>query len=178
MTWVDIFLVLLIFFFGFGGYQRGLVRELFDLVILGLGLGVALRFFVPVGEALQLWSGASGPNCKMVAFLVLFLLVAVLVLALGLHLDQMHAEDSSVPRPLKFGLGAVLGALKGLFMAWLFLLALHHLPLVDHPTRMALHTAPVAQSVQGLQPTFVALGRALIPRDTAVWLIPELERRF
>jgi len=122
MTWVDIFLVLLIFFFGFGGYQRGLVRELFDLVILGLGLGVALRFFVPVGENLQRLTGASGPNCKMVAFLVLFLLVALLVLALGMHLDQMHAEDSSVPRPVKFGLGAVLGALKGLFMAWLFLL--------------------------------------------------------
>jgi len=105
-------------------------------------------------------------------------LMAVLVLALGMHLDQMHAEDASVPRPVNFGLGAVLGALKGLFMAWLFLLALHHMPLLDRQTRVALHEAPVAQSVQGLQPTFVALGKALIPKDTALWLIPELERRF
>jgi uncharacterized membrane protein required for colicin V production len=178
MTWVDIFLLLLIFFFGVGGYQRGLVRELFDLVLLGLGLGFALRFFVPLGTALQRVSGAPGPNCKMIAFLAIFLLIALLVLSLGMHLDQMHVHDSSAPRSVKFGLGAILGALKGLFMAWLFLLALHHLPLLEPSTRKALHTAPVAQAVQGLQPTFVLLGRALIPKDTAVWLIPELERRF
>lgn len=178
MTWVDFFLVLLIFFFGFGGYQRGLARELFDLAILGLGLGVALRFFVPVGEVLQDMTGASGPNCKLFAFLALFLVVAAGVLLLGWHLDQLHAEDSSISRPVRYGLGAVLGALKGLLMAWFFLVALHHLPFVDQSTRKALHTAPVVQSVQGLQPTFVALARGLTPAETASWLVPELDRRF
>lgn len=178
MTWVDLLLIVLILLLGYGGFMRGVVQEIFDLLVLGVGTAVSLRFFGPLGDWLQPMTGTTSYTAHWIAFVLLFIPVAAAIFALGLHLDQMQSEDTSIPGPLKYGAGAALGALKGLFLGWLVLVSLHHLPLLDGTTLQEMDTAPVVQAVQGLQPTFVAFVDALTPPQVSRWLVPAMDQRF
>ena len=178
MTWVDPVLLVMVGLLGYGGYQRGVVQELFDLLAMIVSLAVALHLMDPLAGLVHAGLRLSLLASRWTVFAVTFLAVAALVLLAGFHVDQMQAKAKAVPDPVKFGLGAILGTLKGLGLAWLMLVTLHHLPLLDDPARRAMHSAPVVRSIQGLQPTFVGVVRVVAPYHVSVWLLPELDQSF
>lgn len=178
MTWVDFLLLFLIGIMGYGGYLRGLVPELFDLLVLGVGVGVGLHFFGDLAGVLGPLLGMSSFMAHWVAFLALFGPMALMILTLGMRLDQMSEEDKTIPVPLKKGLGATLGTLKGVVLAWLVLVSIHQLDLLDSRDRAAMRHAPVVQSVLGLQPTFVAFTESMTPPQVSKWLVPVMDIKF
>lgn len=178
MTWVDLVLLVLIAIMAYGGYRRGLVPEIFDLLVIGIGAGVALRFFGDFASWLGPTFGMQSLMAHWLAFLAIFIPVATMILALGLRLDQMSEDDKTIPLPVKAGLGAILGALKGIVLAWLVLVSLHQLHILDKADREAMRQAPVVQGVLGLQPTFVAFAESVTPPRVSKWLVPVMDVKF
>lgn len=178
MTWVDLVLLILIAIMGYGGYRRGLVPEIFDLLVLGVGAGVALRFFGDFASWLQPVAGMQSLMAHWVAFLGIFIPVAALIFGVGMHLDQMSEEDKSIPHPIKAGIGAVLGTLKGIVLAWLVLVSINQLHMLDATDRARMHDAPIVQGVLGLQPTFVAFTETATPPSVSKWLVPVMDVKF
>lgn len=178
MTWVDLVLVALVLTMAYGGFRRGLARELLDLAFLGLGSAAALHWFGPLGSKLHVLLQIPGQTAHWMAFVLIFLVVAGIVLMLGWHLDQTQSEGVSFSPILTTSLGTILGVVKGLGLAWLVLVALHHLPVLGPADRVRMHEAPVVQAIQGLQPTFVNMIHAFTPVSVSTWLEPELDRHF
>jgi len=77
MNWLDIILILALAFFAFLGWRRGIITAAFVLVGLILGVFIAGRCYVLLGDALPI---SSTTAARVVAFLIL--LIAVLALSL------------------------------------------------------------------------------------------------
>lgn len=178
MTWLDVVLLGLVAVMALAGFQRGLARELLDLAFLGLGTAAALHWFGPLGPRLQALLGVPSLVAYWLAFVAIFLATAAVVLSVGWHLDHVHPEGVSFSPRLTASLGAALGLVKGLGLAWLLLVILHHLPALRPADRVKMRQAPVVQAVQGLHPTFMNMIHAFTPVSVSVWLDPELDRRF
>ncbi|HXE72012.1 MAG TPA: CvpA family protein [Candidatus Nitrosotenuis sp.] len=180
MTWVDAFLVVLILLLMYGGYKRGTIGELFDVLAIAGGAFFTVPIFGTVALWLQDIFDMSNQGARWLAFFLLFVPSWSVIMRLGLHLDQVSREG---PNRLAAGvdsaLGTLLGLLKGLVLAWLFLVALNYILPAESPTRKNLRDAPVVQSVQsGIGPTVVSTIEFLTPPKTREWLIPALERQF
>lgn len=171
-------LVALVLTMAYGGFRRGLARELLDLAFLGVGSAAALHWFGPLASRLQVLLKLPSQTAHWVAFVLIFLVVAAIVLMFGWHLDQTQEEGVSFSPMLTSSLGTLLGVVKGLGLAWLVLVALHHLPVLEPADRVRMREAPVVQAIQVLQPTFVNMIHAFTPVSVSTWLEPELDRRF
>jgi len=178
VTWLDVVLLGLLAVMALAGFQRGLAREILDLAFLGLSTAAALHWFGSLGPRLQAMLGVPSQVAHWLAFVIIFLVTAAVVLTLGWHLDHVQADGVSFSPRLTGALGAALGLVKGLGLAWLLLVILNHLPVLGPKDRVKMREAPVVQAVQGIHPTFMNMIHAFTPTSVSAWLDPELDRRF
>jgi membrane protein required for colicin V production len=110
---LDIVLAVVILGFFLTGLTRGIVRSMFGLMGIIIGLIVASRFYANFVIATELkWQYA-----KILSFIVVFLIVFLLIYLIGFIIQNLLSS-------LKLGfldhiLGAALGLLKGSIFAWL-----------------------------------------------------------
>lgn len=175
---VDAFLAALVLLGAWGGWRRGFVRTLLELLVLALSLAAAfLAYRWPAGwiaaqwPALQVWSAALG-------FVAVFALVQLLAAGIAWRLAarvppraHVHARNRA--------LGLLPGAANGLVNAAVATVVLLALPLPEHLERMtrgsgiAARLAPAVDWVQAqlapiFEPAIAHSLRALtVPQDSA-----------
>jgi len=128
-----IFLVLIILFTAIG-LKRGFVRELFRLLAMVGGFICATVFYRAAAGHLGFLKVSGGVKV-IISFVAVYVVVAVALQTVGYLL-------SKIARLIMLGwldrlLGAVIGALKGLLLAWIAVLIIAVIPLKDVRRRFA-----------------------------------------
>jgi membrane protein required for colicin V production len=104
MNWLDIILILVLSFFAFLGWKKGLIRAVLILAGLILGVFIAGRFYVPLGDGLPI---SNATTARIVAFLIIFIAVLAVAIVVAFLLRKTIAA-------IKLGCAdTVLGALFG-----------------------------------------------------------------
>jgi len=133
INWFDVILLAMVFFAAVAGFKRGFVRQFFDLAGVLAAYYIALRYsgvlvnwlglFIPIDRWLAEWFAIPLPGglllgdvlLRLIAFVLLFFLVRMVVMALSgmLHWIFTFPLLSTVNR---LG-GFILGLLKGVLLA-------------------------------------------------------------
>ncbi len=113
MNWLDIVLLVILIVSAIGGFANGLVKEIFSLVGLILGVVLAGRFYVNLGGVLGFLPGDNTP--RIAAFIIILLVVLLAAALLGILLTKLITA-------IKLGWlnrlgGVVLGTFLGAILA-------------------------------------------------------------
>jgi membrane protein required for colicin V production len=149
LNWIDVIIAVALLGFAVRGFMRGFLRELFSLVGLFLGLWIALLKFLPLGEWVQHNFPLTEPLPFHIAFLAIFLSVAILA---GIGGYLLHR----VAKGLLMGwldaiVGLGFGSVKGVMIFTVLLFLLAQLPLADS-IRAQLRTSAVVDYLERFNP--------------------------
>ena len=122
MNYIDIIIAVILVAFGFGGLKKGLITEAATLLGLGLGLYGAFHFSDFTAEKLLQYVEINPKYLNLIAFIVTFVVVAILVNILGRLV-------TNVVKSLNLGFidrigGFVLGIAKGVLICSLLVMLL------------------------------------------------------
>lgn len=161
MTWFDIAILAVVALLGIRGYQRGLVRQLFDVAGTALAILLAYRFFRDL--AVQIAQRVSIPLAlaEVIAFALIVIGVAMLTgLAGGLASKAVHVTGIGFLDGLG---GAGFGLIKGFLVVTVVLVILAAIPLV--PVSATLAASDVAQWMMGATPALYHAIREWLPAE-------------
>lgn len=119
MNWLDIILILALAFFAFLGWRKGIIRAALTLAGLILGVFIAGRFYVLLGDGLPI---SNTTAARIVAFLIILIAVLAIALVVAFLLRKTIAAiklgcaDRALGALFGFVAGAVIcGVLLALF---------------------------------------------------------------
>ena len=115
MSTIDIVLIILILFGAYRGYKDGFLMGVVTLVALVLGIFGAFKLTGEGMEFLQDHFNADKQWLPFISFFLIFICIVVLVTLIGKFFR--NTIDKTFLGRLDEGAGALLGALKTLFMA-------------------------------------------------------------
>jgi len=132
MNWLDIILILVLAFFAFLGWKRGIIRAALILAGLILGVFIAGCFYVPLGDGLPI---SNTTTARIVAFLIIFLTILAVALVAAFLLRKTIAA-------VKLGcldrlLGALFGFVVGAVICGVLLALAAHLLNAYEPIRQS-----------------------------------------
>ena len=81
MNWLDIVLLVIMVISAVGGFITGLIKAIFSLVGLILGVVLAGRFYINLAGVLSFLPGSNTP--RIVAFIIILLVVMLIFALLG-----------------------------------------------------------------------------------------------
>lgn len=121
MNWLDVILILVLAFFAFLGWRRGVIRAALILAGLILGVFIAGCFYVPLGDGLPI---SNITTARIVAFLIIFIAVLAVAFVVAFLLLKTIAA-------VKLGcadraLGALFGFVVGTVICGVLLALLAH----------------------------------------------------
>jgi membrane protein required for colicin V production len=87
MNWLDIVIVILLLVSAISGFANGLIKSIFSLVGLIVGIFLAGHFYVALSEHLTFISNENA--ARIVAFIIIFLAVAIVAGILGAILTKI-----------------------------------------------------------------------------------------
>jgi len=128
MNWLDIILILVLAFFAFLGWRRGIIRTALILAGLILGVFIAGCFYVPLGDRLPI---SNITTARIVAFLIILIAVLAVALVVAFLLRKTIAA-------VKLGcadkvLGALFGFVVGAVICGVLLALLAHFLNIEAP---------------------------------------------
>ncbi|MBR4390772.1 MAG: CvpA family protein [Bacteroidales bacterium] len=123
MNYLDIIIVVLFIVFGLGGWRKGIIIEVTTLLGLGLGLYGAFHFSDFTAEQLVRWVEIDPKYLNLIAFVVTFIVVALLVNVLGRMVSKV-VKNLNLGFIDKIG-GFVIGVAKGLLLCSLLVMLLN-----------------------------------------------------
>ncbi|MFH1453464.1 MAG: CvpA family protein [Armatimonadota bacterium] len=153
MSWLDIFLVLFIILVTYIGSKRGLIFEIFDMLVLTIGLGLTLHIYKHLADFLNSVFKLNKTSSAWVSFIILFLIIAGLLMFLAVVLDKF-VKLAVVMKPLHTFGGGVLAFIKSFILIWLILLLILVMPVKEESKRKVFSSA-VARSVWNATPIVV-----------------------
>ena len=113
MNWLDIVILIIILISAISGFASGLIKSVFSLVGLILGVVLAGRFYVALSANLGFIPGDSGP--RIGAFIIIFLAVTLVAMLLGMIFTKIISAVM-LGWLNRLG-GAALGIILGAFFA-------------------------------------------------------------
>ena len=87
MNWLDIVIAILLIISLIGGFANGLIKSLFSLVGLIVGVVLAGHFYIALAESLSFISNDNA--ARIVAFIIIFLVVMILFAILGMVINKL-----------------------------------------------------------------------------------------
>lgn len=130
-SWIDLILLITLATYIFGGFQAGLIRSLGGLVGLFVGEILASRFYLQFSHVVAPFVGNNPIWAKVLAFIILFILIARLVAVAFWLVDKIFHIFAVIPGLKiinKLG-GAVFGFLEGALFAGIALQFIVRLPI-------------------------------------------------
>jgi len=115
MNWLDIVIIVLLVSAAIGGMVAGLIRAVFSLAGLIVGVILAGHYYVPFSAYLGFIPTEKGPT--IVAFIIIFLAVMIVATLLGFLLTKL------ISAILLGWLNRVGGAILGLLLGSIFIAA-------------------------------------------------------
>jgi membrane protein required for colicin V production len=113
MNWLDIVILIMIVISAVSGFASGLIKSVFSLAGLIVGIVLAGRYYVGFSNQLGFIPGDSGP--RIAAFIIIFLAVMLVATLLGIILTKIISAIM-LGWLNRIG-GAVLGIVLGAFFA-------------------------------------------------------------
>ncbi|MDB4195623.1 MAG: CvpA family protein [Flavobacteriales bacterium] len=87
MNYIDIFILVILMWFGYKGFRKGLVFELVSIIALALGIYGGLKFSDTTAEFLA--SYLDSEYLEIISFTVTFLVILLLVFAAGKIVEKI-----------------------------------------------------------------------------------------
>lgn len=128
MVYVEILIILVIIAYGWSGFRRGFVSQIFDLFSMLISLFIALRFFESAAVLVERW-GVAENIAKPIGFFILWVLgqlIFYLIILLFFKYLMPRSLDSA---PWNRYLGIIVGSIKGLVVVSIILMLFFILPI-------------------------------------------------
>lgn len=125
MNYIDIIILVVLGIFGIGGLRKGIITEAATLLGLGVGLYGAFHFSDFTAEKLVQWVEINPKYLNVIAFIVTFLVLAILVNLLGRLVTKM-VKAINLGFIDKLG-GFIIGMAKGVLICSLLVMLLNAL---------------------------------------------------
>lgn len=125
MNYIDIVILVVLGIFGIGGLRKGIITEAATLLGLGVGLYGAFHFSDFTAEKLVQWVEINPKYLNVIAFIVTFLVLAILVNLLGRLVAKM-VKAINLGFIDKLG-GFIIGMAKGVLICSLLVMLLNAL---------------------------------------------------
>jgi len=111
MNWLDIVIIIVLVITAISGFVNGLIKMVFSLAGLIVGVILAGRFYVALADHLGFIPGDNAP--RIVAFIIIFLVVMLVATLLGALLTKIISASllNWVNRLGGVVLGVILGAI-------------------------------------------------------------------
>jgi membrane protein required for colicin V production len=116
MNWLDIVLIIFLIFSVIGGIAGGLIKAVFNLAGLIVGVVLAGRFYTALGDRLPFISDEK--IAHIVAFVIIFIIVIIIASILGSIITK------AVSAIMLGWINRLGGAVLGFFMGAIFLAAI------------------------------------------------------
>lgn len=120
VNYLDLLLGVILILFGYFGLRKGLIVEVFSLLALGVGIYGAFRFSEFTAARMEGQFDVSPEHLNTIAFLVTFIVLAVVVSLLG-KLIAKAVKSINLGFLDKFG-GFLFGLAKGLLLCSLLIM--------------------------------------------------------
>ena len=125
MNYIDIVILVVLGIFGIGGLRKGIITEAATLLGLGVGLYGAFHFSDFTAEKLVQWVEINPKYLNVIAFVVTFLVLAIVVNLLGRLVAKM-VKAINLGFIDKLG-GFIIGMAKGVLICSLLVMLLNAL---------------------------------------------------
>ncbi|MBG0781380.1 MAG: CvpA family protein [Bacteroidales bacterium] len=139
MNYIDLIIALVLAWFAYRGYSKGLVIELVSLVALVLGIYVAMFFSDVTADFLVEYFNVGKKYLSLIAFVLTFILVVIGVVTIGRVLEKVI--DILLLGFLNKLTGGVFGVLKGMLILSLLIMLLNYIgfgsDLINEKTRQS-----------------------------------------
>ncbi len=180
ISWADIFLGGMVILFTYGGYHRGLVLEVFDILTIVGGFTIALRGYEGLGFFLKntILFAYTQEGANIIAFILLLVPSGLAVIACGLHLDRLAKERDRIPKDVRRWGGMATGFLKSILFGCLFVGLFAQTPYITSSDRVAFRKAPVVQRFRTIAPMFQPLVNIMASSKVAQRYGYVLEKNF
>jgi membrane protein required for colicin V production len=116
MNWLDIVIIVLLLISAVGGFANGLIKSVFSLVGLIVGVVVAGRYYLGLSSLLGFIPNEN--IARIIAFLIIFLVIIIIAAVLGVVLTRL------VSTLLLGWLNRLGGAVFGVIMSAIFIAAI------------------------------------------------------
>ncbi|HOI32811.1 MAG: CvpA family protein [Bacteroidales bacterium] len=137
MNYIDLIIALMLAWFAYKGFTKGLVIELASLAALVLGIYAAMYFSDVTAEFLVKYFSVGKKYLSLIAFVLTFILVVIGVVTVGRLLEKVI--DILLLGFLNKLAGGVFGVLKGMLILSLLIMLLNYIGfgsnLIDEKTR-------------------------------------------
>jgi len=122
MNYLDIIIIIFLFFAAISGFRKGLIHQLAILTALILGIFLAVKFSKLISPFIQTNFVPSENTSKIIAFVIIFISVLISIHLLGNFLEKLFDE-------VELGLfnkitGCIFGILKMSFIISVFMVML------------------------------------------------------
>lgn len=128
MNYLDIIIAIVLFVFGWKGWKKGLILEVVTLLAFGVGIYGAMHFSDFTADHLQDFMEIKPQYLNTIAFVLTFILLAILVNIIG-KLVTKAVHEMNLGFFNKLG-GLAFGAAKGLLLCSTFVLVLNNLQIL------------------------------------------------
>ena len=129
MNYLDIIIAIILILFAIGGFRNGIIREAFSLAAFVGGIYGAMKLSAWVGQSLGKIINVSPEWMSVIAFMVVFIGLAILINWLGGMLAKL-IESLSLGFIDKIG-GIVFGVAKGFLLIGVLILLLDFFGIKD-----------------------------------------------
>ncbi|MDY0084926.1 MAG: CvpA family protein [Bacteroidales bacterium] len=137
MNYIDLIIALVLAWFAYKGFTKGLVIELASLAALVLGIYAAMYFSDVTADFLVEYFNVGKKYLSLIAFVLTFILVVIGVVTVGRLLEKVI--DILLLGFLNKLAGGVFGVLKGMLILSLLIMLLNYIgfgsKLIDEKTR-------------------------------------------
>ncbi|MCQ2302952.1 MAG: CvpA family protein [Bacteroidales bacterium] len=128
MNYLDIIIAIVLFFFGFRGYKKGLVIEVVSLASFVVGIWGAMHFSDFTAAHLSEFTEINPKYINTVAFILTFILLVILVNLIG-KLVMKFVKTMNLSFFNRLG-GSIFGAAKGILLCSLLVMVLNNFQLL------------------------------------------------
>jgi len=115
MIYVTILIILIVAAYGWAGFRRGFLNQIFDLAGIVISFIIALRFFNVVASVLGNW-GLSQNLAKPIGFFILWVLLQIIFNLITLLIFRFVPKEIEINKINRFS-GIIPGLVKGIVIA-------------------------------------------------------------
>ncbi|SDL43833.1 CvpA family protein [Halarsenatibacter silvermanii] len=132
LSLLDIFISLIILYFLVSGYRNGFISQTATIVGIIVSVYVAFKFYLPLADFAANYFDFSPAVIQFISFSLIFIIINVAVHMLGESLQA--ALEKFYLEPVDRAGGFILGAVKGVLLAYILVLVLNEIPITEVET--------------------------------------------
>lgn len=161
MIILDIIALIFIVLITYGGYRRGVLLEVFDIVIIFLDLGVTSYLCPYLAKFFKIFIRWPDKTGLIISFTIIFLALGVIFYLIALTIDRAAKLDVLIKNVNSYA-GSIVAFIKSWVLLWIVILMVLLLPLKKE-TREQMHNSFMVKVLKGRTSVMMSLFEVVIP---------------